>query len=104
MGRNWTTHHINEYQSAESLRELIKQNYGSKYRINELRFKTKDLRVKFQSEILNGFVDEYSKSDLQHQVDTLHIYTTPQDKWVTPYGEIVLKDIETLKENGEYEY
>ena len=99
MGQSWTTHYINEYQSSESIRSLIKKYYDSNMRINELRFKTKELRSTFQSEILNKFVDEYSKSDLQHQVDTLRIYTTPQDKWVTPYGEVVINDVESLKEN-----
>ncbi len=100
MGKTWTTHYINEHQSVESIRALVKQWYDVTLRINELRFKTKELRSRFQSEILNKFVDEYSKADLQHQVDTLHIYTTPQDKWITPYGEIILTDVETLQETG----
>ena len=98
---SWTTHYINEYQSAESLRELVKSGYKSTFRINEFRFKNKELRSRFQSEILNKFVEEYAKADLQHQVDTLHIYTTPQEKWITPYGEVVLTDTETLKDNGK---
>ncbi len=101
MGQPWTTHHINVYQSAESLRELIKLNYKTKFRINEFLFKTRELRFKFQSEILDNFVDEYKKCDLQHQVDTLRLYTTPQDKWVTPYGDVVLNDLETLQETGK---
>lgn len=101
MGTSWTTHYINEYQSADSIRSLIEERYKSKFRINELRFKTKELRSRFQSEILDKFVDEYKKADLQHQVDTLRIYTTPQEKWITPYGEVVLNDVETLQENGK---
>lgn len=98
MGKNWTTHYINEYQTAESLRELVKKHYKTKFRINEFRFKTKELRFKFQSEILDKFVDEYANAYMKHNIDTLHIYSTPQDKWVTPYGEIILKDVESLKE------
>lgn len=101
MNKGWTVHYINEYQTAQSLRELVKKHYESKFRINEFRFKTKELRYKFQSEILDQFIGEYEKADLQHQVDTLALYTTPQEKWVTPYGEVVLNDVESLKELGK---
>ena len=100
MKRDWIVFHIYEWQSVESFRKLVKKHYNSTFRINEFRFSTRELRSRFQSELLNKFVDEYKKSDLVHNFDSLRLYTIAQEKWFTPYGDIVLNDLETMQENG----
>jgi len=96
----WLTHYINEDTPVKELYDLIKK-YSTlgEYSIDELRFKTKVLRFKFQGRILDRFAAEYENSDLRHNVDWVRLYSTPMDNWKTPNGIVVISDVETIQEN-----
>lgn len=98
MGYKWTTHYVNEATTRNEALILLKEAYDTRFRINELRFKTKELRYKFQSDVLDKFMSDYNKTDWKNDVDALRIYSTPQEKWITQYGEVVLSDVESLGE------
>lgn len=93
----WTTHYVNDTNDIDELEDWVKKMYPSRFRIDEVRFKTLALRKEFQNRLIKKFLKVYEGSDLQHQIDVDRLFNTIQDTWITEYGVIKISDLETME-------
>ena len=94
MDNKYSVYTVNTVDELNNLEATVQAFYDSKHRIDEVRFKTRELRRLFQDKILQRFIKVYEGTDLKINFDVDRLFNTEMTEWITQYGIIKLNDLE----------